>query len=469
MKTILLYARSLQTKFYGLIGLEIEDNYNTIYLVQNNQEYEILLNLNCKGKIYNIQDFIQKNWYDKSMIDSVNLEDFENEYDISSLWQIFYTDRFLYEFKYEDSHKIMKLLISLFLIIFSENKPDIFVNEEIAIFPSYLMYFFCKKHNAKYLGLGNPRQIGDKKTALVNGPQNNFYHLDEMYQKGSFTSEQLKEAEAFIDNFRKKEIIPPYMLKGTFSKKKPKLSNAIKSLLRYGYHSMKSANKSDYMRYFQVKIHLREASFYFKFLRQKKHYLLPDFSEKYYYFPLHYQPEASTLVAAPNYEKQQYAMDLLAKKIPVGAKLYIKEHFSVLGHREMIFYKSLKKYPNVKLISPWENSHQLIKNSEGVITLTGTAGWETVLYGKPVFVIGNVFYRSFKYTNVIDNINDLSDAIKNHKTKKLKETEYRKELIQYVAAYINSSKEGVAYLNDKNLLKETNVKNLTKIIINELD
>ena len=468
MKTILLYARSLQTKFYGLIGLEIEDSYNTIYLVQNNQEYEILLNLNCKGKIYNIQDFIQKNWDNKSMIDSVNLEDFENEYDISSLWQIFYTDRFLYEFKYEDSQKIMKLLISLFSIIFSESKPDIFINEEIAIFSSYLMYFFCRKHDAKYLGFSNPRQIGDKKTGLVNSYKNNFYLLDEMYLKDDFSSEQLKESEDFINNFREKEVIPPYMLTGAFRKKRPKIKDVIIALAKYFYHSIKPFPKADYMRYYYRKLKLKEANFYFKYLRQRKYYSLPDFTEKYYYFPLHFQPEASTLVAAPNYEKQLFAMDLLAKKIPIGAKLYIKEHFSILGHREMSFYMSLKKYPNVKLISPWENSHELIKKSEGVITLTGTAGWETVLYGKPVFVLGNVFYKSFKFTNAIDNINELPDIIKDHKTKHISKDQYREELIKYVAAYINSSKDGVSYLNDKKLHDKENIKNLSKIIINEL-
>ena len=469
MSTILFYARSLQTKFYGLIGLEMEDSYKTVYIVQNFEENKVLLGLNCKGKIYNIQDYIKQNWDNQNMLDNVNLEDFENDYNIPSLWQIFYTDRFLYEFKYEDSNKIMKLLISLFTKIFSENKPDILVNEEIAIFSSYLMFFFCEKNNCKYLGLANPRQIGDKKTALVNSYKNNFYQLDEMYQIGDFNDSQLKIAEDFIDNFMDNELIPPYMLEGAFSKKKPKIRDVIKSLFKYIYHTLRPFQKSDYMRYYHPKLDLKEASFYFKFLSQKNYYLAPDFSEKYYYFPLHYQPEASTLVAAPNYEKQQYAMDLLAKKIPIGTKLYIKEHFSVLGHREMTFYKSLKNYPNVRLISPLANSHQLIKNSEGVITLTGTAGWETVLYGKPVFVLGNVFYKSFKFTNIIDNINDLPFIIKNHKTKNISENEYKKELIKYVAAYINSSKEGVTYLNNKNLHKRQNIQNLSKIIIDELN
>ena len=468
MSTIIFYARSLQTKFYGLIGLELEESYKTIYIVQNYQENKLLLDLNCKGKIYNIQDYIKQKWNNDDILNKINLEDFENDYNISSLWEIFYTDRFLYEFKYEDSNKIMKLLISLFKKIFSENKPDVLVNEEIAIFSSYLMYFFCRKNNCKYLGLANPRQIGDKKTAFVNSYKNNFYLLDAIYSNNNFTQEQLTEAENFISNFIEKELIPPYMDKGFFSKKKPKIKDSLIALVKYFYHSIKPKEKADYMRFYQRNVVLKKASFYFKYLIQKKHYSLPNPKEKYYYFPLHYQPEASTLVSAPNYEKQQFAMDLIAKKIPIGSILYIKEHFSVVGHREMSFYKALKKYPNVKLISPWENSHKLIQNSEGVITLTGTAGWETVLYGKPVFVLGNVFYNSFKYTNVIDNINNLPEVIKNHKIKEISKKQYKAELSKYVAAYIKSSKDGVSYLGSEKLLDKQNIKNLSKAIIDEL-
>lgn len=468
MKTILFYSRSLQCKFYYLIGSKLKNNYKIIYLVQNNKEEELLIKFGCKCKIYNIQKYFNKNWNNTELLKSINLNFIESNLNISSLWQIFYTDRFLVEFNLNDALKLIKLHVSLFSEIFSKENPRLFVNEEIAIFSSYLMYFFCKKYSSKYLGLSNPRQIGDKKTAFVKDFKNNFYLLDLLYVQNNFSNNELKEAEQFISNFRSKALIPPYMLSGTFSKIKPSLYKSIYFLLQYLYHSLKAHDKADYMLYYQKNIHLQRSFSYFKYKLQRKYYQKSIDDEKYYLFPLHFQPEASTLVAAPNYEKQLFAMDLISKKIPVGSVLYVKEHYSLLGHREMSFYKSLKKYPNVRLINPHEDNHRLIKNSLGVITLTGTAGWEAILYSVPVFVLGNVFYRSFRYTNVVDNINDLSHIIKNHKTKNISEKEYKIELVKYVSSYLHSSIDGVSYLNSQDLHDDENINKISLAISNEL-
>ena len=139
-----------------------------------------------------------------------------------------------------------------------------------------------------------------------------------MYNDDSFTEEQLLEARNFISNFRSKALIPPYMLSGSFSKVKPSLFKSFYFFLQYLYHSLKVHDKADYMAFYQKNIHLKSSAFYIKYKFQKKYYQNPRDDEKYFLFPLHFQPEASTLVAAPNFEKQMYAMDLISKNIPIG-------------------------------------------------------------------------------------------------------------------------------------------------------
>ena len=56
------------------------------------------------------------------------------------------------------------------------------------------------------------------------------------------------------------------------------------------------------------------------------------------------------------------------------------------------FYKIIKKLPNVKILSPNTDLKRLIKNSEGLITITGTAGFEAIFLGIPVYCLGNPFY-----------------------------------------------------------------------------
>jgi capsule polysaccharide export protein KpsC/LpsZ len=47
---------------------------------------------------------------------------------------------------------------------------------------------------------------------------------------------------------------------------------------------------------------------------------------------------------------------------------------------------------NVRLIYPHVSSRALIAASQGVVTITGTAGVEAMLLNKPVVVLGDVFY-----------------------------------------------------------------------------
>jgi capsule polysaccharide export protein KpsC/LpsZ len=46
----------------------------------------------------------------------------------------------------------------------------------------------------------------------------------------------------------------------------------------------------------------------------------------------------------------------------------------------------------VHLISPLEDNFTLIKNARMVAVLTGTAGWEAIMLGIPVIVVGHAQY-----------------------------------------------------------------------------
>ena len=51
--------------------------------------------------------------------------------------------------------------------------------------------------------------------------------------------------------------------------------------------------------------------------------------------------------------------------------------------------------PNVILVNYDVNNNWLIRNSKIVFTLTGTAGFESALYNKPVIVFSNNFFNIF--------------------------------------------------------------------------
>lgn len=113
----------------------------------------------------------------------------------------------------------------------------------------------------------------------------------------------------------------------------------------------------------------------------------------YVLYPLHVQPEASTLVQAPYYLDQIALIEDLVRSLPVGHQLYVKEHASSRGRRPLDYYGRIKKILGVTLFGPDEPVWPLIQNAAAIVVITGTMGWEGVLMKKPVITFGNVFFN----------------------------------------------------------------------------
>ncbi len=115
------------------------------------------------------------------------------------------------------------------------------------------------------------------------------------------------------------------------------------------------------------------------------------------YFPLHFQPERTTCPQGGVYADQILVVETLAAALPEGWQIYVKEHPSQwwLRYKERYnsvryrgYYKRLARIPNVRLVPLSTNSFDLIERSKAVAVITGTAGWESALRGKPPLVFG---------------------------------------------------------------------------------
>lgn len=131
--------------------------------------------------------------------------------------------------------------------------------------------------------------------------------------------------------------------------------------------------------------------------------------EPYIYFPLQFSPEISTLTHGLRVEDQAALVETFAKFLPSKYRLYVKEHTSMIGRRPASLYRRLKRLHNVTLVSPRVSTFSLIRNASAVATITSTAGWEAFLFGKPVIVFGNVFFKEFP--NVLNLVIDDDCAI----------------------------------------------------------
>ena len=126
-----------------------------------------------------------------------------------------------------------------------------------------------------------------------------------------------------------------------------------------------------------------------------------DFDCPYIYVPLHYQPERSTSPEGGVFANQLLMVELLSTCAPEGWSIYVKENpvqfqaVTATGEcsRTIDFYDDLAALPNVTIVPISTSSFELIDNSMAVATVTGTAGWEAVLRGKPTLIFGHAWYK----------------------------------------------------------------------------
>lgn len=121
---------------------------------------------------------------------------------------------------------------------------------------------------------------------------------------------------------------------------------------------------------------------------------MPPKGTPFVYFPLHLQPEATTLPMGGVFVDQYWAVEMLAGALPDGWMIVLKEHpVQRMAKRDYGFYQRLGRMPQVRLVSRSTDTFRLNEESRAVATITGTPGWEGLFLGKPVIVFGNAFYR----------------------------------------------------------------------------
>lgn len=143
--------------------------------------------------------------------------------------------------------------------------------------------------------------------------------------------------------------------------------------------------------------------------------ILPDYKNLYLYFPLQLQPECTTSPMAGCYVDQLLIAQMLSALVPSNTLIYIKEHPAQASYgsvgRSAFFYEELLKLKNVRLITESAETFDLIDNCVGIVSATGTAGWEGVLRGKPFLMFGHHIYQYSPAVFPIKTVDDCKNAL----------------------------------------------------------
>lgn len=391
-------------------------------------------------------------------LDMEYLEKLEREYGMPNLWPYLYLDRIVMHgqlireyphdkplYSHEEMLRLLQVTAKKIVAFLDREKPDSLIISVIGSLGSSLLYFIAKKRGIKVINIDIAR-IGNR--TVLSEDYRTFSWTKKIFEslKKDKASPFEKEAREYLTKFREaptpyhKQSLPEsnQISRGSHLRFLRPLS-LIKSLCWYSARCVSdllTVKKRDFDE-------VRTWNLIFDKIKRKMRglwgyndlYSGMD-NEPFAFYPLHYDPEIATMLLAPHYTNQIEVIQHAARSLPVGWKLYVKEHAGMVGYRPRAYYKEIIKIPNVKLIDPTVKGFELVKKSQLIITLTGTVGWEGVVYKKPVITFGEVFYNDLSFVKRARDYEELASVIQEHLTTFAHNEE---ELIQYIAALIEDS------------------------------
>ncbi len=322
-----------------------------------------------------------------------------------------------------------------------EERPE-YLFSEIAVGTSnYLAYLYCQKHGCRCISMFSSR-IGEE---IIFCPS-----LDDEYPQGlreAFESfmrdgndESLAHADRYIQKMRNRPESPVYMLTNAeaFHLIKRRKLETLLSILRRGRDDTWVLNRlsaSELLRYNLLR---------WRNNRQLARYSWDEVPENYFYYPLQYEPEAATLLMGNDYSNQLSIIERIARNLPGGCLLVVKEHYAQPGSRDWSFYGKLRYFPNVRLVRPGTSSIDLIRGCRAVVTVNSTVGWEALLLKKPVYLLGRAVYRLFPYVVSLEKEPYWFEAFRGVDAcaERMLEERYDCTLRSFVAAYLQKCYPG---------------------------
>lgn len=320
------------------------------------------------------------------------LSEREAEYGISLHRMVFSERHLLARMDHSQILALMTAAIRMLDAHFSRNRPDFVFTEDVSCLLSYLHFAEARRHGIPYWIAGSarlPNRLSLYSSGLQHWERTNR-RFDELRAKG-LTTQQRANAQLYVDEFRRHPKRPTGM---ETRARRPRLEWTDLKRLGAMYSTYRSDPGNPTSTPATVAIGQRirrvgrqalaEAAGIFEH---------PDPNERFVLYPIHFQPEASTLVQAPYYLDQVSLIEDIAKSLPIGHRLYVKEHLSNRGRRSTEFYRRIKNIFSVRLLGPDEDTWSLMERASAVAVITGTMGWEGLLFGKPVVSFGDVFYN----------------------------------------------------------------------------
>ena len=428
-------------------------------------------------KVFQFEHLIEKIWDDIDISYS-NLCNLEKEYPDGNLMRALYSEREYnffpkyYRLKpvpYEAQLKYLVACFDVFEECIEENNVDCVISDLPTGLPDVL-HAICKKKGVQYISLRSSKLLSgfvlcDQHHDLPSG----MIDVYKSFLQSGIPDMYYGLAESHINELKSKITMPSYMkITGRpFKLLRMQRVRTLISMLREsryqinkisrGKHQIRNLILWNIYRFINIwQTRINKSRWFCK--------ELPS-GEKYFLFPLQYEPEASTFVRAFPFFDQMSVIQQIATALPLGVTLVVKEHKGNQGYRKSAFYRELQYLPNVKLVGRETELNDLISNSIGIITLTSRMGWEGLVFRKPVIAFGSTFYTFFEEVKKPGSWMELKKMIEKCVAdidNDNKGSDYDKKLLAYAAAYIFLTHKGNYVPGSEVASDESNIEDIAK-------
>jgi len=392
--------------FYYALAKEIESRGHNIYFAidsHRSKYLEPLPELDNSENSFFFDSYLEKNFNKNLVVTNTANQGYWGDYFYSDY------DRFLtHDFNLnKDKNYWLNVKINLdsfFDKIIKDKRIDFVLYENISNSFAYTAYIQCKKNGKKYIGL-----IGSR---LPNHFEIHNSIIDEELEKLEKLSKKpaTNQEIEWFESYKKSivDIQPDYMMQNGLDNiaisRIVKLNKVFKAFrlftigFKYKYYYDYQFGNPFAVPFKALRVNIKR---YLNTKKSQKFYIdnneleLCAAKESFFVYPIHFHPESSTSVLAPEYTNEYSNIINISNNLPFGTYLYVKDHRSAKGVQNYEFYKKVSALPNVRLVNFDVNIKKLILKSEGVITVNSTAGYEALLLGKPVYMLGRVFYENF--------------------------------------------------------------------------
>ena len=447
-KTLLFFSRSELTDLYGKLDCKLNEKFHILHVAYSDVEASLLQNKYGIKDVFNFsteylkaikQSEVSKDIYNE--IDELFILQSDGRFNLNSS---IYSDRTFKNLAYQDVISIVISYYEVWKSIFKNNKVDFFIHEPTSLMLNHIAAILCRSQGGIY-----------STHIMVQGEADfNFIMLD--HDSGfptelKFIYDQITAYELSVNKDRIEDFLSKFrssyaVFFDVIGSKQDinfyfkLIRTAVKEQLLKWISSKRFDQKSENIEYFLANNFLSLKRIKNLLSYQKIKYDDHVTNEKYYFYPLHLEPEAVVLYWADGiYTNQVKLIENIAAQLPPNIFLYVKDHPHLYGYRNLADYKSLQSIPNIKLLAPQIPGKKIVKDALGVITLNGTAGFEALLLNKQIITFGSAFYNVSKRVNFVKNIKDFRKVVYD-----LQDVSYQddSELQKFVLALLKSQKIG---------------------------